>query len=121
MPGSAGNPIPTYTGRKFQPGDWMIVGDGPGGQILPTSELVVFDQPGQVFSGPDTAQILGQDGPGEPGFFASSIAGNGGAAASSERAIVIKNLYLPNVRDGRQFVTELDAALDAMQRVGLSN
>ena len=121
VPGSAGNPIPTYTGRKFRPGDWMIVGDGPGGQILPTSELVVFDQPGQVFSGPDTAQILGQDGPGEPGFFARDpIAGNGDADGAT-RQIVIENLYLPNVRDGRQFVTELDAALDAMQRVGLSN
>lgn len=119
-PGSSGNPIPTWTGRRFQAGDWMIVGDGPGGQILPTSELVVFDQPGQVFSGPDTARILGQDGPGEPGVKNASRNTPGGDSGADQRPINVY-LTLPNVTNGQQFIGELDMALQAMQRVGLSN
>jgi TP901 family phage tail tape measure protein len=120
VPGSADNPIPTYTGRAFAPGEYMIVGDGPGGQILPTSELVVFDQPGRVFNAAETAQIL-DGGPGEPGpggSESSSVINDDAAAA--QRPIVV-NVTLPNVTDGRQFVGELDQALVALQRVGLSN
>lgn len=116
-----GQPVANYGGGTFAAGQWMIVGDGPGGQILPTTELVVFDQPGRVFSGRETAAILGQRGPGEPDG-AATIGGNGGAAAASEAARPISvYLTLPNVRDGRQFVGELDQALIALQRAGVAN
>jgi TP901 family phage tail tape measure protein len=120
-PTGTGAPTPNYSGGRFAAGQYLIVGDGPGGQILPTTELVVFDQPGRVFSGRETASILGQAGPGEPDGLASP-AGNGGAAAAPEAARPI-NVYLtlPNVRDGRQFVGELDQALKALQRAGIAN
>ncbi len=118
-PTGTGAPTPNYSGGTFAAGQWMIVGDGPGGQILPTTELVVFDQPGRVFSGRETAAILGQSGPGEPDF--------GGAMASpgrndeGGRQPINVYLTLPNVTNGRQFVGELDQALIALQRAGVSN
>ncbi|MBX3056511.1 MAG: phage tail tape measure protein [Anaerolineae bacterium] len=53
-----GGPIANYAGGPFRAGDLMLVGDGPGGQILPTTELVVFDRPGTVVPGDVTKQLL---------------------------------------------------------------
>lgn len=123
---SSGQPAAqaNYSGGRFQPGQFLIVGDGPGGQILPTTELVVFDQPGRVFSGRETAEILSQaglGGPGEPFLGDSGAASPGVASVATEQRPIVVQVSLPNVQNGHQFVGELDEALVALQRQGLSN
>ncbi len=54
--GQVGTPL--AAGGPFRAGELLLVGDGPGGQVLPTSELVAFNRPGTVFPGDLTNQIL---------------------------------------------------------------
>ncbi len=56
--GTPGTPVFSNTGGQFNANDIMIVGDGPNGQILPTTEMVIFDRPGSVIPGDITNQIL---------------------------------------------------------------
>jgi hypothetical protein len=118
--GSSQEATANYSGGRFKPGQFLIVGDGPGGQILPTTELVVFDQPGQVFSGAETRQILSQAGPGEPGLLGGTASPALADESTEQRPI---NLYvtLPNITNGQQFVNQVDEQLRALQRAGLAN
>ena len=50
-----------HSGGRFRAGEFLIVGDGPGGQILPTTELVVFDRPGEIIPGSEANSILNRD------------------------------------------------------------
>jgi len=59
-PGYQGGGIPEFhDGGSYQAGQPMIVGDGPGGEILPTTELLIPRQGGSVVSGPDLQQLMG--------------------------------------------------------------
>lgn len=57
-----------HRGGRFQAGEMLLVGDGPGGKFIPgLSEFVVFDQPGTVIGAKDSADLFaGQSLP--PGF-----------------------------------------------------
>jgi len=116
-----GQPVPNYRGGNFQAFKPLIVGDGPNGEILPTTELVIFDQPGRVFSGAETGAILGQGGPGEPGALGGAEASPGVASGIGDQRPINVYLTLPNVTNGQQFVGELDQALIALQRAGVAN
>ncbi|MCP4933398.1 MAG: hypothetical protein GY927_04145, partial [bacterium] len=72
-----------HSGDRFKAGEFLLVGDGPGGQILPTTELVVFDKPGEVFSGAETNRLFGGDSPGGSPF----VGGSGDETSST-------NIYL---------------------------
>lgn len=47
-----------YRGGGFQAFEPLIVGDGPNGEILPTTELIIPQQPGYVIPGPETNRIF---------------------------------------------------------------
>ena len=53
-----------YTGGRLQANKPYIVGDGPGGQLTPYSELFIPDQSGYLLDAATTASLLGNSGSG---------------------------------------------------------
>lgn len=113
-PGGGQAATPSHEGGDFQANQLLMVGDGPGGKFIPgITEFVTFDQPGQVISAADSAQLFaGQSLP--PGF--SDQPGQSPGNADSKPPVnIIINLYEASNRE----IT--DSVLLALQRGGLVN
>ncbi|PJF23620.1 MAG: phage tail tape measure protein [Phototrophicales bacterium] len=104
--GTKGGATALSTGGTFQPGEWLIVGDGPGGQILPTTELVVFDRPGTVFNGAETNRMFN----------------NAAAGTPAQAGIHIDNIsiIMPNGSTPEMAAAAKDGTIQALREAGLT-
>lgn len=60
--GGGSNANARYYGGSVMKGQPVIVGDGPGGQILPTTELFIPDSHGYIMNGRELARVMASNG-----------------------------------------------------------